>query len=177
MSAIETNKKPPRPFSWRKVRHAGVVAGIAVVEAVSPSGKHDVAHAQQETKEPTITVATEHAGNIAVRDFRADPRTVQNENIPGEYILVGGKIATPKTTPYVIAYVESTQMFNIALLREPIGSMRNEAEKELMERLGVSKSQMCLLKYTVSAPSWVNATYAGVDLRFSFCPGAVKLPR
>ena len=79
--------------------------------------------------------------------------------------------------PYVISYIDSTQYFNIALLQEPIGSVREEAQQYLMQHLGISQDQMCRLNYMVSVPDRVNSQFSSKNLGFSFCPGATVLPK
>ena len=44
-----------------------------------------------------------------------------------------------------------------------------------MQHLGISESDMCRLSYMVSVPNRVNTIYAGQNLGFSFCMGAVAL--
>ncbi|MEA2701513.1 MAG: hypothetical protein QOE22_222 [Candidatus Parcubacteria bacterium] len=78
--------------------------------------------------------------------------------------------------PYLITYTKETGYFNIVLLSEPIGETRRAAEQFLKARLGLSEDEMCSINYSLGAPVWVNSTFAGVELGFSFCPGAVPLP-
>ena len=77
--------------------------------------------------------------------------------------------------PYLIEYISTTQYFNISLLHEPLGQIRQQAEQYLMAHTGLTQNQMCQIKYMVSVPSSVNQVYAGTNLGFSFCPGAVQL--
>lgn len=116
-------------------------------------------------------------------NFMTDPVTVKDPINPGYYYLgyhsyegVPDPTATA-TPPYVIEYIASTQYFNIALLQEPIGEERGEAEQYLMAHLGIPQNQMCQLNYTISVPDRVNSQYAGKNLGFSFCPGATVLPQ
>jgi hypothetical protein len=122
-------------------------------------------------------------GTIKAKDFLNDPATVKDPINPGYYYLgyhvnegVPDSTATD-SPPYIVEYISSTQYFDIALLQEPIGTTRGEAEQYLMAHLGISETQMCQLNYTVSVPDSVNSQYAGKNLGFSFCSGATILPK
>lgn len=122
-----------------------------------------------------IIVGTEGGGSVQVNDFKNDSATVSDTNNPGHYYLAGGLDPTGSDVSYSIFYVESDQSFNITLLKEPIGETRIQAETELMQKLGISQSDMCRLRYWVGVPNFVNAIYSGKNLGFSFCPGATPL--
>lgn len=122
----------------------------------------------------TMPISLADGSSIQVADFTKDPETQTTPNIPGHYFISGG-IGTANI-PYSIFYVTSDQSFTISLLQEPIGQMRQEAEQELMQKLDIDEATMCQLRYTVLVSNDVNATYAGHNLGFSFCPGAVVLP-
>ncbi len=122
-----------------------------------------------------IQVAGTDGQTYEIKDFKNDPATLSDKNNPGQYILAGGRTPSPLTTPFSILYIDSIQNFNITLLREPIGDIRLQAEQLLLQRLGISQEKMCGLRYSVGVPESVNSFYAGKNLGFSFCPGAVKL--
>ena len=129
----------------------------------------------------TITLSTADGKSIQVKDFKKDPSVVKDPANPGYYYFgyhynEGYQDATATDTPpYIIQYNDSNQFFTIALLEEPIGQTRLDAQQYLIQHLGITEPQMCLLKYMVSVPTRVNATYAGTDLRFSFCDGETGL--
>ena len=108
---------------------------------------------------------------ITVKNFLADPGTKEYYT---DYYYLGNQPTAP--APYVIEYIASTHFFNISLLQEPIGQARAQAEAYLLEHLGISKDQLCMLNYMLSTPDSVNSTYSDENLGFSFCPGAVPLP-
>lgn len=121
-------------------------------------------------------------GTIQVNNIINDPATVKDPVNPGYYYLgyhtyegVPDSTATDNP-PYVILYIEATHYFNITLLKEPIGTVREEAEQYLMTHLGISQDQMCQLNYTIGVPNFVNSQFAE-ELGFSFCPGATLLPK
>lgn len=120
---------------------------------------------------------------IKTADFLSDPATIKDPINDGYYYLgyhVYEGVSDPTATttpPYVIAYIAATQYFNIALMQEPIGQTRRDAEQYLMARLGISETQMCKLNYMVSVPDRVNTSFSGRNLGFSFCPGAIALPK
>jgi hypothetical protein len=82
--------------------------------------------------------------------------------------------STSKSCPYFVFYAEQSGGFAIGLLN-PLGKNRREAEQYLMKKLGLPKNQMCQLRYQLTTDVNSSQEYAGVDLKFSFCPGAVAL--
>lgn len=130
-----------------------------------------------------MTVTGVSGGAIQTVDFINDPTTVKDP-INSSYYYLGYHVneGVPDQTasdnpPYTITYISETQYFNVALLQEPIGIIRKEAQQYLMARLGISQDQMCQLNYTVSVPNRVNSQFSGRNLGFSFCPGATPLPK
>lgn len=122
-------------------------------------------------------------GGVQTLNFTNDPSTVKDPVNPDYYYLgyhVNEGVPDPTATdnpPYVITYISTTHYFNIALLQEPIGIVREKAQQYLMAHLGITQSQMCQLDYMVSVPWRVNQIYSGKNLGFSFCPGATVLPK
>lgn len=131
---------------------------------------------------PDISIPINSGASVQTRDFLKDPRTVADQINPGYYYLGYHTSTGPNDStatadpPYIIEYIATTHYFNIGLYKEPIGEARKNAESYLTNALGISAQALCTLKYMVSVPERVNATYAGQNLGFSFCPGAVKLP-
>lgn len=129
-----------------------------------------------------MTVAGVGGGTIQTVNFMNDPATVKDPINSSHYYLgyhvnegVPDQTASDNP-PYTITYISETQYFNVALLQEPIGIIRKEAQQYFMARLGISQDQMCRLNYMVSVPNRVNSQFSGRNLGFSFCPGATKLP-
>ncbi|MHB8660699.1 MAG: hypothetical protein ACYC75_02030 [Minisyncoccota bacterium] len=122
-------------------------------------------------------------GGIQTLDFVNDPATTKDPLNPGYYYLgyhVSEGTSDPTATnnsPYIITYISATHYFNIALMQEPIGTAREDAQQYLMAHLGITQDQMCRLDYMVSVPWRVNQIYSGENLGFSFCPGATVLPQ
>jgi hypothetical protein len=132
-----------------------------------------------------LVVATSDKGTVITRDFIHNGETVTDTVNPGtyqlagslEYCLADGTCPSgAATSDFSISYNSKTQFFNVALVNEPLGPVRAAAEKFLTSRLGVSSAQMCRLQYFVGTPNYVNSSYSGKNLGFSFCPGAVPLP-
>ncbi len=123
------------------------------------------------------------SSTVQTNNFITDPTTVKDPINTGYYYLgyhVSEGVPDPTATanpPYIITYISTTHYFNIALLQEPIGSVRLQAEQYLMNRLGITQAQMCQLDYMVSVPDRVNSQFSGLNLGFSFCPGATVLPQ
>ncbi|MHB1163146.1 MAG: hypothetical protein ACYCZZ_01270 [Minisyncoccota bacterium] len=152
--------------------------------AVTPSTAFPIASSTPQTNTITVSTQTPQGGvPIQTTDFLADPTTLKDPVNTGYYYLgyhVSEGTPDPTATdnpPYIITYISATHYFNIALLQEPIGAVRAEAEQYLMNRLGIPQSQMCQLDYMVSVPDRVNSQFSGISLGFSFCPGATVLPK
>ncbi len=81
----------------------------------------------------------------------------------------------PGSSPFQIMYQAGSNFIGIELLKTPLGRSRKLAEQTLMHKLRMSPREMCRLSYQISAPNSVSQSYAGEDLRFSFCPDAVHV--
>ena len=128
---------------------------------------------------PAINSSPQGISASSRKDILKDPDTKADPNNPGHYFVgnyIDSTIDAPPTVPYAIEYIAASDYFSVALLKEPLSSSRATAEQYLMQRLGVTQDDMCRLKYMVSAPAWVNTTYASTNFGFSFCPGATVLP-
>jgi hypothetical protein len=132
-----------------------------------------------------FTVAARGGARITVKNFLTNGETAADAVNPGYYYLAGsagyclasGKcIAGAKETDFAITYRGSDSLFVIELLKEPLGQSRQEAEKFLTDRLGISGQKMCSLVYIVEVSPYINGTYSGTNLGFSFCTGATELP-
>lgn len=125
----------------------------------------------------TRTISAYDGRELIVQDFLASADAKEDPVNEGYYYL-GYQPAgdDPIDAPYLISYTEDGSHFNITILKEPIGATRQEAEASLKARLLVDEQALCGLNYTVAVPYAINSVYAGINLGFSFCPGAVALP-
>ncbi len=135
--------------------------------------------------EQTLTLTGQGGEKIVVKDFVNNGQTIKDTVNPGNYYLVGspGYCLGDGTCPrageevdYNISYNESDQSFTIILSEEPLKSVRERAENELMKFLGIPQTSLCALTYWVVTPYWVNQLYSGKNLGFSFCTGATQVP-
>lgn len=135
---------------------------------------------------PTMTIAALSGGAVVTKDFIHNGTTTEDPQSRGNYYLAGaiGYCLKDGTCPsgapsdeYHVVYAARDQAFYIALLKEPLGEARLDAEQFLLQTLGVPRAELCSLKYFLSTTSDVNSLYAGENLLFSFCPGAVRLPQ
>ena len=124
-------------------------------------------------------------GTVVMLDFLNNGTTAADLQNPGMYYVAGspGYCLSDGTCPhgaaatdFNIAYDARAQFFNIALLGEPLGKVRAEAEQLMIKILGISQDQLCTLNYYVGTTYYVNEQYSGKNLGFSFCPGATVLP-
>ncbi len=115
------------------------------------------------------------AGEVSVRNFLRDPDVAKDQVNLGFYYVGTTDISRLAEQAFTIQYITQTGHFTLSLLREPLGSVRTQAEDALAARLGLPKEQLCGLRYTVAVPGYVNAEASGIDYRFSFCADAVPL--
>lgn len=148
----------------------------------TPGNATNVPTTNPDTGTAGLRVATANGATMIVRDFTKDRDVYNDPQNQGQQYLgyhFSEDPADPSATdnpPYVIDYFTQGGYFNIVLYQEPLGSVRQQAQQDLMQRVGLNQAQMCNLKYSISAPYYVNQAYAGVNLLFSFCPGATVLP-
>lgn len=138
------------------------------------------------TSTPPVTFPTATGGDgqvapvgaIQARSFLDDADVAQDPDNPGYYYLGYRTFGAQgvQNPPYLILFIKDTGLFQISLLQEPIGDARKAAEMYLQQKIGLTDDQMCSLDYFVSVPDSVNSRFASMNLGFSFCPGAVKLP-
>lgn len=124
-----------------------------------------------------VSLKTITGAVLQVRDFRHDPDVFSDEHSQNNYYL-RWRPSSFKDFPYVIMYSEPSRLasggFTIGLFK-PLGKNRIQAEQYLMKKLGISTEQMCRLQYILTTDNTTSQDYAGVDLKFSFCPNAVVL--
>ena len=132
----------------------------------------------------TYKVNGQDGNPIAVKDFLHNNETVPDTVNPGYYYLAGsigyclGNGQCPsgyQTDDFTVTYNTSSEQFSVVLLTKPLATSRDEAEKFLMDRLGLHRIFLCNLHYYVSVPTSVDSTLAGSNLGFSACPGATAL--
>jgi hypothetical protein len=132
--------------------------------------------------------------DIVVKDFINNGVTIKLK--PGSYILVGNAADLLNCSPnlkrcvaapvddFDVYYRSDQESFDIGLNKEPIGKARHHMEIFMSSTLGISKQQMCSLRYSVmvtglgckTCSASVNSQYEWKNLMFSFCPGATELP-
>jgi hypothetical protein len=135
---------------------------------------------------PTMNLAAnDSVGTVAVKDFIHNGVTAADVENQGKYYLAGspGYCMPDGTCPhgaqapnYIVTYDAASQSFVVALTSEPIGTARRDATQFMLRALGVTEQDLCRLNYYLGTDIQVNPTYAGRNLGFAGCPGAVKLP-
>lgn len=131
-----------------------------------------------------LSMPLRDGGSVPVKDFINNPNTVHDPVNKHIYILSGysghclpdGSCPTADSSAsFLIEYNSNTALFSVLLLKEPLADSRRQAERFLMEVLGVSADDLCRVKHSVAVPYWVNEDNAGQELSFSFCTDAVAL--
>lgn len=153
-----------------------LVLAFAIIALRSP--KQPATTSQGNVTFPTASSTPISSATGNAHTFLQDPDVKEDATNPGYYYLGYQPSAGQQTNPpYLIEYIAETQYFGITIMQEPIGENRRAAEQYLQQKLSLTQEQMCSLKYTVGVPDSVNAQYSDVNLGFSFCPGAVRLPQ
>lgn len=156
-----------------------LVIGIGITAWSLTHNSKNAPVQQSPVEFPTGGLATSSSVSAVNTDsLLQNPDVKEDTNNPGNYFIGNQPDMSTEvgSKPYIITYTAKTKYFNIVLTQEPIGEVRQNAEKYLMQILSLTEDQMCRLDYSVYTPTTVNDQYAGTNLGFSFCPNAVKLP-
>lgn len=133
----------------------------------------------------TMSIPLRNGEEVMVRDFIASDTTAEDPVNPGNYYLAGSNgycdengtcFSGAASDMFNIVYFSADRSFVIALIDEPLREARREAEAFLQSALGLSREELCMINYYLSTDTYVNSQYAGMNLGFSFCPGATVLP-
>lgn len=133
----------------------------------------------------TVEVPTREGELVEIRDFTKSATTVEDSQNPGVYYLAGSpdycyeEGMCPEAAEVAgvnIIYNVNYGAFTVALLEEPLSEARVRAERFLLTTLALTEPELCTLNYYVGTDDDVNESYAGMNLGFSFCPGATVLP-
>lgn len=109
---------------------------------------------------------------VQTRDFLKDPDVVDWDG-SGTFLLGAGLIDGDEA--YQLFYYQADQSISIVLFAEPFGKVRQVAESQLLERLGISKEVACRMNVRINIPVSESETLSGQNLGLSFCPDSVKL--
>mgnify|MGYP003337920978 CR=1 FL=1 len=149
---------------------------------ITPGTQPSTADQEQKPLAEGRTLKTNDAGALVTADFLTDADVSKDPYNADSYFIgyhepVGmADSSATRNPPFTISYDKATDFFNVALLKEPIGPTRQSAETYLQSKLNIPEDQMCRLQYSVSVPNRINSLFSSINLGFSFCPGATKLP-
>ncbi len=118
----------------------------------------------------SFSFTTQGTEAIVVTDIRKSEGTTEAY---GEYTF--GSMVTG-SADYQLVYTEGTHDFMVLLLGLPLSYARKNAERELLQKLGIDDETACRLPIYVSTIDKVSEQYAGHNLGLSFCPGSVEIP-
>ncbi len=113
-------------------------------------------------------------GPLAVKDFTVSGGVVASSEIFYISYPPTGNTDTPGSIDYQILYFVPDKSFLVSLMKEPLGDVRRRATVDLVNRLGITKAQVCTLVAEVMALPNVNEYYQSISLGFPNCPGATK---
>lgn len=74
-----------------------------------------------------------------------------------------------KNDKYQIVYLQQFQQFLISILDPDFDTVKSAAEKDFVEKLGITNNDACKLQVNISTPRYVNADIAGTTYPLSFC--------
>jgi hypothetical protein len=126
-----------------------------------------------DTSGEEITLVLQDGSTVEVSNFTQEASTKADPQNPGFYLV--GQGSGTRDASFDITYMAATDFFNVSLMQAPLRDARRRAEIYLMSTLGLDEKDMCALRYNVATPAFVDESYAGTDLRFSFCSDAVQL--
>lgn len=78
---------------------------------------------------------------------------------------------------YSIDYINSFRQFFINFGVVPNDELRQRAEADLLDLLGITASDACVLDIIESVPYVYGSQYAGVNFGFSSCPTGQAIPQ
>ncbi|MFA5830290.1 MAG: hypothetical protein WC878_00495 [Candidatus Paceibacterota bacterium] len=126
-----------------------------------------------ETPAPTqgewgMQVKTKDGETISVNDFYRDSKTIVYKDWG----------AMLKVNPnYKLLYFTLDQSFLVTLIGGDLRTVRIEAEKELLNILGITEKEACRLIVATTVPFDVSERASGQDYGLSFCPDGAPLPK
>lgn len=115
----------------------------------------------------------DNGARITVNNFLEHRDVSADATNEGVYYL--GNTYDTTDAAYVVTYNVETDLFTIALLKEPLAESRLAVEAYLSQLLGIPNNELCNLKYIVSVPLYVSEYVSGYSLGFSTCPGSAQL--
>lgn len=120
-----------------------------------------------QTNEPKMTIRAQNNTSIAINDFYKSPTAEIIDPQKDAYIV--------KTERYNLVYITVDQSFIISLFGEDFQVSRDVAEKEFLNKLGITKDQACQLRVSVGVRS-TDMNIAGKEYGLSFCPNSRPVP-
>jgi hypothetical protein len=102
--------------------------------------------------------------------------TIEISGTPLNNIYKGSKIDNQRDVffidepgKYQVVFLEKFNTFLISILGSPFEELRQDAEKALLIKTGLSQAEACKLDIQTTTPSYVNPDYAGRSYPLSFC--------
>ncbi len=109
----------------------------------------------------------------------ADPQILNRVNIQGipmnnfletsKTIEETGEVFAVEETDYVIIYHKTSDDFLINILSSPFEDIRIKAERDFLQKLGITEENACKLDVVEKTPHFANPDKAGQSFRLSFC--------
>ena len=109
---------------------------------------------------PTVSESSKiEVSNVKVNNFYKDAKKINSQ----------GDILISEEKDFDIVYFPKGDEFLISILSSPFYPKRLEAEKKLLETLGISEKDACKLDVSITTPAFVNQNEAGINYGLSFC--------
>lgn len=138
---------------------------------------------KNETKQPQITQEITNNANNSTQPTPSYPQEekiilqtknggVEVNNFYKNIVeTIGDTVFLKKEPSFNLAYFRPDGTILIALKKKPIFETRKDAEKSLLEIMGINKDAACKLNVSIEVPVSIDENYAGENLGLSFCPG------
>ncbi|MDO8461135.1 MAG: hypothetical protein Q7S38_01690 [bacterium] len=97
---------------------------------------------------------------IQVNDFLSSPIKTNSD---GDTLFI-------KNQKYQMVFFKEFNQFLITIDSSPFEETRKEAETKFMSKLGIDKTEACMLDVFVSFPKFAPPDIAGKNFPLSFCP-------
>lgn len=135
-------------------------AGYLMIRSQTPPSP------QPPTPSPTIVPPKPQILNrvniqgVSVNNFLETSRTIEET----------GEVFIAEKPEYAIVYHKSNGSFLISILSAPFETIRQNAEEDFLQILGIDKTSACKLDVVVGTPYFANPDNSGIIYPLSFCP-------
>lgn len=118
---------------------------------------------------PTLTIATPFPTYSFLKKINISGVDVNNILESPIETNQRGDILFYQIPSYQMVYFPQSQGFLIDIQKKPFLKVREEAEKDFIKKLGISKNEACRLKVNIVVSCYVDEDHCGINYPLSFC--------